>query len=97
MRLVAWATDPFSRLHSTDWFNDAVDFITDPFRSDQPLVAATPCGANSAPATCPALSSYPANYLASMNPWTGQVTAVRPEGAQYVFQGGLASVPGYWW
>lgn len=91
----AWATDSSGRLYSTDSLNDAVDVITGPFRRDQPLVAATPCDANSAPATCPAPPSYPANYLATMNLWTGQVTAVRTAGAPYVPQGGLAFVQGY--
>lgn len=44
----AWASGPTGRLYSTDSVNDAVDLITGPFSSDQPLVAATPCGANSA-------------------------------------------------
>jgi hypothetical protein len=93
----AWATAAFGRLYSTDSVNDAVDVITGSFRSDQPLVAATPCGANSAPAICPAPPKYPGNYLATMNPWTGLVTAVRTVGAPYVPQGGLAFVPGYYW
>jgi hypothetical protein len=54
-----------------------------------PVVAATPCGANSAPATCPAPPAYPANYLASLNPWTGQVSALAVGGVPFVPQGGL--------
>jgi hypothetical protein len=57
------------------------------------MVVATPCGANSAPPTCPA-PGYPANYLATLNPWTGQVRAVTVAGATYVPQGGLAFVAG---
>ncbi|MGB6771541.1 MAG: hypothetical protein WBF51_06000, partial [Candidatus Dormiibacterota bacterium] len=76
----AWTSGPTGPVYSAKSVNDAVDVITGPFNSDQPLVAATPCGANSAPATCPAPPSYPANYLATMNPWTGQVTALKTAG-----------------
>jgi hypothetical protein len=93
----AWPTDQSGRLFTTDSTNDAVDVVTGPFRNDQPVVVATPCGANSAPATCPAPPSFPENYLATLNPWTGQVTAVTIEGAPYVPQGGLAFVPGDSW
>jgi hypothetical protein len=34
--------------------------------------------------------------LATMNPRTGQVTAVRTDGAPYVPQGGLTFLLGYW-
>ena len=72
--------------------------MTGPFRDDQPVVVATPCDAGSAPATCPAPPAYPANYLATLNPWTGQVTALTVGGAPYVPQGGLVFVvhrPGF--
>jgi hypothetical protein len=93
----AWPTTPFGSLYTTDSTYDAVDVVTGPFRTDQPLVVATPCGATNAPATCPAPPSYPANYLATLNPWTGLVTPVVIEGAPYVPQGGLAFVQGYSW
>jgi hypothetical protein len=89
----SWPNDHSGRLYSTDSTNDAIDVVTGPFRPDQPLVVATPCGANSAPAVCPALPNFPANYLATLNPWTGQVTAVTIQGAPYVPQGGLVFVP----
>jgi hypothetical protein len=89
----AWPIDPSGSLYSTDSTNDAVDVVTGPFSDGQPLVVATPCGAASAPATCPA-PNYPANFLASLNPWTGQVSAVSISGAPYVPQGGLAFVSG---
>ena len=88
----AWPTDPWGRLYSTDSTNDAVDMVTGPFQSGEPVVAATPCGANSAPATCPSPPTYPANYLASLNEWTGQVNALTVTGAPYVPQGGLVFV-----
>jgi len=89
----AWPTDTVGRLYSTDSTDDAVDVITGPFRSAAPMVVATPCGANSAPATCPG-PGYPANSLGTLNPWTGQVRAVTVGGATYVPQGGLAFVAG---
>jgi len=88
----AWPTDRYGRLYSTDSTNNAVDVVTGPFSNSGPLVVATPCGANSAPATCPA-PGYPANYLATLNPWSGEVSAVTVEGAPFVPQGGLAFVP----
>jgi hypothetical protein len=88
----AWPTDRYGALYSTDSTNDAVDVVTGRFGRDLPLAVATPCGANSAPATCPG-PGYPANYLATLNPWTGQLTAVTVEGVPYVPQGGLAFVP----
>jgi hypothetical protein len=92
----AWPTDPHGALYSTDSTNDAVDLITTSFFGRLPLVAATPCDANGAPATCPG-PGYPANYLATLNPWTGQVTRVTVSGAPYVPQGGLAFVPSSSW
>jgi hypothetical protein len=93
----AWPTGFFGRLYSTDSANDTVDVVTGPFRNDQPIVVATPCGSNSAPATCPAPPSFPANYLGSMNPWTGRVTALPIQGPAYVPQGGLVFVPSPSW
>jgi hypothetical protein len=79
------------RLYTTDSTNDAVDVVSGHFGSE-PLVVATPCGANSAPPTCPA-PGYPANYLASLNLWSGTVSPVTVVGAAYTPQGGLAFVP----
>jgi len=90
----AWpVARPGGRLFATDSSNDAVDMITGPFRADQPVVAVTPCGANTAPATCPAPPAYPANYLATLNPWTGQVHQIDVDGAPFTPQGGLLSLP----
>ncbi len=88
----AWPTSSRGTLYSTDSTNDAIDAIRGPFVPLRPMVAATPCDANSAPATCPA-PNYPANYLAALNPWTGAVTAVTVVGAAYTPQGGLLFVP----
>jgi hypothetical protein len=89
----AWPTSSQGTLYSTDSTNDAIDTLRGPFIPRVPMVAATPCGANSAPPTCPAPPTYPANYLAVMNPFTGEVTAVTVVGAAYVPQGGLLFIP----
>jgi hypothetical protein len=79
-------------LYATDSTHDTVDAILGAFPS-APVAAATPCGANDAPATCPAPPSFPPNYLASINPWTGQVTQLPVGGAAFVPQGGLLYMP----
>ena len=56
------------------------------------MVAVTPCGSNSAPATCPAPPAFPADYLGSLNPWTGQITPLSVAGVALVPQGGLLYV-----
>ena len=83
----AWPDDGHT-LYATDSTNDAVVAVTGDFPGG-PVVAATPCGSNSAPATCPAPPAFPANYLASLNPWTGQVSALPVGGVPFVPQGGL--------
>jgi hypothetical protein len=88
----AWPTERYGALYSTDSTNDEVDVVTGRFSRYLPLAVATPCGANSAPGCCPG-PGYPANYLATLNPWTGELTAVTVEGAPYVPQGGLTFVP----
>ncbi len=86
----AWPLDEHGTLYATDSSNDAVDAI----RGDFPdvVVAATPCGANDAPATCPEPPAFPDNYLASLDPWTGQVAALNVGGVPFVPQGGLLYV-----
>ena len=84
----AWPTSMSGHLYSTDATNDSVDVVTGPFHTDQPLVAATPCGSNSAASDC----STP-NYLATLNPWTGAVTPITVSGPAYEPKGGLVFVP----
>lgn len=81
----AWATGP-GRLFGTSTSTDTVNEITGPFRAGQIYTAVTPCDANDAPATCPA-PGFPANYLGTLNPWTGVLTAVPLAGAPYEPQG----------
>ena len=49
----AWPSDASGSLYTTDSTNDAVDVVTGPFVRNQPMVVATPCGANGSPASCP--------------------------------------------
>ena len=89
----AWPDDGQGTLYLTDSINDSVDAVTGNF-PNTPVVAVTPCGANSAPTTCPAPPTYPANYLGSLNPWTGQVAALKVGGVPAIPQGGLLFVGG---
>jgi hypothetical protein len=86
----AWATSWWGVLYATDSTNDTVDAVTGWFGPDRILVAATPCGSNSAPSTCPA---SPANYLGSLDPWTGHVQRLDVDGQPFTPQGGLLFVP----
>jgi hypothetical protein len=78
-------------LFATDSTNDNVDVIRGAFPPG-PVAAATPCGANNAPATCPA-PGFPPNFLASINPWTGAVNQLSVGGATFTPQGGLLWLP----
>jgi hypothetical protein len=73
-------------LFATDSAYNNVDVIRGAFPFG-PVAVATPCGANSAPPTC----STP-NYLATIDPWTGQVNPLSVGGAAFVPQGGLLYV-----
>jgi hypothetical protein len=84
----AWPDSQDGTLFATDSTNDTVDAITGDFPED-PIVGVTPCGANSAPTTCP---QSPANYLGTVNPWTGQISPLATTGAAFVPQGGLLFV-----
>lgn len=86
-----WPDGGRGALYATDSTNDAIDVVTGDFPSG-PVVAATPCGSNSAPATCPAPPTFPANFLGSLNPWTGQITSLTVGGVPLVPQGGLLYV-----
>jgi hypothetical protein len=87
----AWAVGP-GVLYGTDSANDAVDVLGGTFGAN-PIVAVTPCGANTAPSTCPSPPDFPPNYLGSLNPWTGAITPVPVSGAPFVPQGGLVFMP----
>jgi hypothetical protein len=57
-----------------------VNLVTGRFTPGSVLVAATPCDAGNAPASCPG-PGFPANYLGALNPRTGQVSRVPLRGA----------------
>lgn len=83
----AWATSWWGVLYATDSTNNTVDAVTGWFGPNRILVAATPCGANGALSTCPA------NFLGSLDPWTGHVQRVDVDGQPFTPQGGLLFVP----
>jgi hypothetical protein len=87
----AWALRP-GVLYATDSTNDAVDVLGGTFGANA-IVAVTPCGANTAPSTCPSPPAFPPNYVGSLNPWTGAITPVPVSGAAFVPQGGLVFMP----
>ncbi len=87
----AWPDGGDGALYATDSTNDTVDIVTGSFPNG-PVVAVTPCGSNSAPATCPAPPAFPADYLGALNPWTGQITPLTVAGVPLVPQGGLLYV-----
>lgn len=90
----AWPTPSRGTLYLTDAANDSVDTVRGPFVAYRPVAVATPCGSNHAPASCSASPASPANFLASLDPATGQVTAITVEGAAYAPQGSLLFVAG---
>ena len=87
----AWPNED-GTLFATDSTNNTVDAVTGGF-PDRPVVAVTPCGSNMAPTTCPAPPTFPANYLGTVNPWTGEVDPLTTTGVAIVPQGGLLFVP----
>ena len=89
----AWPGEDGGVLYATDSTNDAVDVVTGAF-PERPVVAVTPCGANSAPSTCSATPATPVNYLGSLNPWTGEVSMLTVGGVAFVPQGGLLFTDG---
>ena len=82
----AWATSFAGVLFATDHDADTVNVVLGFFRPGTAFVAVTPCDANGAPATCPA-PGFPANYLGTLNMFTGKVTLVPTSGATLHPQG----------
>lgn len=83
----AFATRGHGILLATDPTTDSVDAVTGPFRRGEALVAVTPCGANDAPATCPAPPAFPPNYLGTLDLQTGQISPIAVSGASLNPQG----------
>jgi hypothetical protein len=71
----AWPAGPFGSIFTSDSGNDSIDQITGPSIRGMEYVAVTPCGANCAPATCPA-PGFPANYFGELHPDTGVISPV---------------------
>jgi hypothetical protein len=87
----AWATRSNGTLYVSDGSASTVSAIRGPFSEGTAFVAVTPCSANSAPSTCPA-PGFPANYLGTLNmfsglvsPWTVPAAAsLQPQGLLFV-------------
>lgn len=90
----AWVWKSSGRLYGSDTSGDTVDVVTGRFAPRSVLVAVTPCDASNAPSTCPA-PGFPANYLGSLNPWTGQITRVPLYGPAFEPQGMVFVNPGW--
>jgi hypothetical protein len=87
----AWATERRGALYVTDATDDTVDVVTGKFTVGTMYSSVTPCGSNSAPATCPA-PGFPANYLATTNMQTGALTPV-PLTGPVLRTGGMIFIP----
>ena len=75
----AWPSARRGTLYVTDNGGDTVDAVTGPFVRGSVVAAVTPCDENGAPGTCPA-KGYPANYLGTINPTTGQIARLPVKG-----------------
>ncbi len=82
----AWASTAFGAFFAADHDGDTIDKISGFWGTGTILAAVTPCDANGAPATCPG-PGFPANYIGSLNPWTGQLTPVALSGPKVEPQG----------
>jgi hypothetical protein len=82
----AWPTSWNGAIYGANTAGGTVDEVTGPFRPGEVFTAVTPCDANDAPATCPA-PGFPPNYLGTLNPWTGKLTAVKLVGPAFGPQG----------
>jgi hypothetical protein len=76
----AWVTHTTGRLYATDNGADTINTVTGVFSAGTAFTAVTPCNANSAPSTCPAPPTYPANYLGTINLNTGKISSVPTTG-----------------
>jgi hypothetical protein len=83
----AWATTTDGAFYVTDHSADTVNVIRGFFTPGSTiLTVATPCGSNSAPATCPA-PGFPKNFVGSLNMFTGKVSPVSLTGPSIQPQG----------
>ena len=85
----AWPTSGVGALYATGSVNDSIDVVVGNFPVGVLIAVVTPCGANSAPSSCPTPPTYSANYLGVLNTWTGNVDQLPLKGATFTPQGGL--------
>jgi hypothetical protein len=90
----AWATSRSGKLYGDNTSQDEVEVVTGPFRVGSIWEAVTPCDENSAPAVCPA-AGFPNNYLGTLNPYTGLLTAAHLTGPSFRPQGMVFISPGW--
>jgi hypothetical protein len=90
----AWARSRNGKLYGDNTSQDEVEVVTGPFRKGSIWEAVTPCDENSAPATCPG-PGFPNNYLGTLNPWNGVLTAVHLAGPSFRPQGMVFVSPGW--
>jgi hypothetical protein len=82
----AWSTSWNGAFYATSTSDDTVDEIEGSFWPGTAFVSVTPCGANNAPATCPA-PGFPANYVGHLDMYTGHIDRVSVRGAALHPQG----------
>ena len=87
----AWVTQPDGTLFVSDGSASTVSAIRGPFSEGTAFVAVTPCSANSAPPTCPG-PGYPANFLGTLDMFTGVVSPWTLPAAASLQPGGLLFV-----
>ncbi len=85
----AWPASRWGAIFAASNATDTIVMVTGLFHPGTEFVAVTPCDASTAPTTCPAPPAYPVNYLGTVNPWTGHVSAVTVHGAALQPQGML--------
>lgn len=79
---VAWALGRHGALYATDSTHDGVFVVTGHLAAGTEFAAVTPCNAANAPATCPG-PGFPANFLGTVNQFTGHVSKVPVSGAAF--------------
>ena len=75
----AWPSAKTGTLYAVDNGADKIDAVTGPFVRGSVIAAVTPCDEAGAPSTCPG-RGFSANYLGTIDPRTGQITALSVKG-----------------
>ena len=87
----AWVTQSDGTLYVSEGSTSTVVAIQGPFTEGTAFVATTPCSSNSAPSTCPG-PGFPANYLGTLDMFSGQVSPWTVPAAASIQPGGLLFV-----